>query len=252
MLANFIRTIVELGRESQGARFFNDEKLPGKVFLQHGDAVTPYEVPPRERGGEISTLPSFISACLDDAIMKKPEIYVAEDAVVALINRDDRKERVTCPLNESDRWRTVCFLSAGKSFSPRDAVKFLRFDLAGSDTEAVVQAVSRIDFARKSDGRSDVGHGKETLGKSVEMAVQQASDIPEEFNIRVPVFTTPGCRETTTVKCGIYLDMTNESIVLRVLPDECEIARGSVLQGIFGDLVTSFHGQEIPVYMGCP
>ena len=93
-------------------------------------------------------------------------------------------------------------------FTVSEVVKFLRFGLSGA-TEVAARSLARVDFSRKSDGAHEAGHGRESLGKSVEAVVQQSETIPEEFEVRCPVYMNPGLRDLTSVsvRVGIYLDV---------------------------------------------
>lgn len=134
---------------------------------------------------------------------------------------------------------------------PKDAVKMLRLELHGGNVSHVIQALSRIDFSRTSAGKTDVAHGKESLGRSVEAAVQQADGVPETFTVAVPVWSAFGFdRYSVQVQFGLYLDLQAQKVELRVLGDEIERVVGLATHAVAADLREAL--PSVPVFMGEP
>ena len=117
---------------------------------------------------------------------------MGSNEVYAYLDREDRRERVNVELKESSRFELVQQLQKPRGMQPREAVKLLRLDLHGGNVGHVIQALSRIDFTRTSAGKTDVAHGRESLGRSVEAVVQQADTVPERFTLAVQPWTTAG------------------------------------------------------------
>lgn len=253
MLAEFLREVVGLGQKAKQVEFHTHERLPRIVFVRTDSGVAVHPVPPLDRNHSLRGFDDFVAAVKDPAIGAEPEVYVGPDKVVALLERDDRRERVTIALTRSARFTKVCALEAQPlRLQPRDAVKMLRLELHGGNVQHVIQALSRIDFVRTSAGKTDVDHGRESLGRSVEAAVQQADKVPQDFVLAVPVWSTHGfSRYTVQVQFGIHLDLEAQVVELRVLPDEVERVVGLAMAAAAADLRHAL-GEGIPVFLGAP
>lgn len=251
MLAEFLREVVGLGRSTVKVEFHRDEELPGVVFVQHGDRLERLDAPPPERCARLIGMDDLVAALKDSAIAPNPEVYVGPHAVIALLDREDRRQRIAVELTDSQRWRTVVELQKPTTMQPKAAVKMLRFDLHGGNVAHIIQQLSRIDFVRTSTGKSHVEHGRESLGRSVEAAVQQADKVDDQFLLAVPVWSTPGfSRFTVQVQFGIYLDLEAQAVELRVLADEVERARSLALAAAHAELQARL--ANVPVFLGAP
>jgi len=114
----------------------------------------------------------------------------------------------------------------------------------------VITALRQIDFTRTSAGKSHVEHGKESLGRSVEAAVQQADKVPEDFVVRVPVYTNPGAGAfLVEVRVMLYLDLEGQQVVLQTMPDELEKAH-QVAQARLHEALVANCPKGTPVFYG--
>lgn len=246
MLAEFLNRIVALAIDANTARFVSHESLPDSVFLNKPDgSVEKVEVPPPTRNHELLGLQDIVAIVKDEVISASPEVWVSNTCVAIILNRLKRREVVTCGLAHTEQFTTLLDLLSPTQLQPRQAIKLLRFDLHGANTEGVVQALRRVDFLRTSEGKSSVEHGKESLGRSVEAAVQQADSIPDRFTMTVPIWL--GFPYTATVACGCYLDLETERVELRVLADEIGRAVERAVKELADGIVKLV---DAPVFMG--
>lgn len=252
MLAEAIAKIVGLGQAAKQVEFVTHPGLPQSVFVRHGDEFQEKTVPPPLRQHTLGGFGDLVAALSDPAIAPAPEVYISASFVVALLDRGDRRGRVTVALEQSQRLAECMELeSVPRKFSPRDAVKFLRMELHGSNLGTVIQALSRIDFKRQVGALSDVAHGRETLGRSVEAAVQQADAVPQEFHAYVPVWVTPGFSDyLQVIEFGLFLDMEAGQVEIRVLSDETTRAIGAALATAAADIRKAL--PSVPVFVGTP
>lgn len=250
MLAELIRELVGLGRRTTEVAFESDDRCPKRLWLRHGDTMEEIDVPPPDRQHQLAGLDDLTAALLDPQIAPAPEVYVSASGVVALLDREDRRARVTVRFAESRRWATIVALQQPQKYQPKAAVKMLKMDLHGGNVGHVIQSLSRVNFQRTSAGSTSVEHGRESLGRSVEAAVQQAKDVPEEFDLAVPVWSTSGfSRFTVHVRFGLYLDLEEQCVELRVLADEVERARNQALAAVVKELGDRL---KVPVFLGAP
>lgn len=250
MLSEFVARIVELGQKAKAVDFHVHAGLPNEVFVRHGDKLERLEAPAPLREHKLTGFRDLVAALSDQNIAPDPEVYIDGVSVVALLDRAERRSSVSMPLTETARFRLCCDLEKPRGFAPRDLVKFLRLELHGGAHQAVTQAVSRIDFMRTSSGKTDVKHGRETLGRQVEAVVQSAEDIPESFVVTVPIWSTPGCAWTKPIEFGIYLDNEKQQVDLRAFSDECAGARNSALADLRNAIAEAC--PNVPVFMGAP
>lgn len=251
MLAEFLDRLVGLAKSAHKVDVHNIPQLPRTVFIRVGDVLHEHDVPPPWRQHDLAGLGDLVAALTDKGIAPRPEVYVSPREVVALLDRDDRRERITVRLEETKRWQLIAALQTPRAMQPKEAVKLLRLELHGGNVEHMIQALSRIDFVRTSSGRTNVEHGRETLGRSVEAAVQQANDVPKDFQLAVPVWSTSGfSRFSVNVQFGVYLDLEGQAVELRVLADEVERARNQALAAVVDELRAQLDG--VQVFLGSP
>lgn len=251
MLAEFVAKIATLAQEAKSVEFHTQPSLPGVVFVRHGDQLLREDVPAARRAHTLASFADLVQALVDKAIGPAPEVYVAAGSIVALLDRAKRTERVTVPLQDSARFRLACSLQKPQSFQPKEAVKLLRYEFHDGGVEAVAEALSHVDFERTSAGRSHVEHGKESLGRAVEAKVQQAENIPKTFSVEMPIWTTAGFDGYgPSIMFGLFLDLDDSRVELRVLSDEIERARNAALLNVAADLRDRLPG--VPVFLGVP
>ena len=252
MLAEFFDRIVGLAKGAHKVDFHTHDKLPRTVFIRHGDELLEKDLPPAVRAAQLCGFDDLVAAASDLQIAARPEVYVSAAGIAVLLDRADRREAITVPLAPSKRWQLVESLQQPKVMQPKDAVKMLRLDLHGGNVAHVIQALSRIDFTRSSAGRTNVEHGRESLGRSVEAAVQQAESVPQQFTLAVPVWSTAGfSRFGVQVEFGLFLDLEAQAVELRVLADEVERARNLALAAVVGELRAQLPAGT-PVFLGRP
>lgn len=250
MLAEFLSRIVELGQKAKAVDVIAHPSLPDMVFVRHGDQLTEHQVPPPPRKPTLAGLNDLVEMLGHKDIAPAPEVYVGPAGVVAFLDATERDERATLPLTESVRFRLCQEIERQpRAFAPRDLVRFLRQSLYGVNDQ-LIQKLSRLDFTRTSTGKTDVKHGRETLGRSVEAVVQQAEDVPETFAVLVPIWTTPGCPWARSIEFGIYLDVEKSAVELSVLSDSCTSARNGALADLRNAISEAC--PDVPVFMGAP
>lgn len=256
MLAELINAVVGLGRKTTEFKFHEHPQMPGRVWITHGDEREQCDAPSPLRAHQLAGFDDLVAALSDKTLAKSPEIYVAADQIVAFLDREERRATVRLALQETSRWKKVMALQTPSSMQPKDVVKMLKLELHGGNVAHVIQALSRIEFTRTGTGRTNVEHGKESLGRSVEAQVQQAKDVPEKFTLAVPVWSTSGFgRFAGQVEFGIYLDLEAQTVELRVLADEVERVRNLALAQVVTELSVQIEkatGSVVPVFLGKP
>lgn len=252
MLAELVQKLVDLGRGTQKVEFHTHHKQPRTLYVQTADGVLEKEAAAPLRQHLIGSFEDLVALLKDEFIAPSPEVYVDGGKIVAFLDRLDRLEMVAVALPESKRLMLCRDLEAKpRAMHPRDAVRMLRLELHSGNHQSVIDALSNIDFARVSNGKSHVEHGRESLGRSVEAHVQQADRVPKEFDVGVPIWTAPGfSRYGGMVRFGVFLDADAGVVELRVLSDECQRVLNQAAGAVVADLKQALG--DIPVFLGKP
>lgn len=253
MLADFVNKLTELAKKSSAAEVV---QIPGdarRVLLRTGEKFQFEDVPAPDRKIALRGLDDIVELCQDKAIAPAPEIYHSSDAIRVVLNREDRREVAVMQLTKSERFESMVGLRSGRSFNVKDAIRFLRVDLhsTGQGVGELIAGLRRVDFSRQSGTQRTTEHGRETLGRQVESAIQQTDRVPEDFKVSVPVFTNPGLKGITcTMRCAVDIDLDNEKIVISTLADEVQGALDGAQKDIHDALVKAL--PEVPVLNGTP
>lgn len=247
MLAEFIDRLADHVRRSHKATIEVHDAAPGLLFVSHNGTLEKMDRPPAPRTGDLGSFESVVEFC--KTVAKGGEVYVDAKGIEVVVDKDHRWSCVGLAFQGSRRFQTLSEL--GKtSWQPRDAVRVLRFGLELENTP-VLSGLRRVDFTRKSDGSSTTEHGRETLGKSVEAQVQQADEIPEHFEVTLPLFMNPGFGSfTAAVRVGIDIDVHNQCIRMIPSVDGITVAIGSAVTQIVEKLRQELEG--VPVFHGSP
>lgn len=252
MLAEAINAIGALQSAADVIQIEHVEGVHDCAYMKVGGEVTKIEFPAPVRDHTLSSRDSFVAWVLDDAAVDV-EIYVSPKTVHAFLDRTSRIDQIRVPLERTAAFETLTALAA-RPFRGGvvDTVKFLRFSLPDLAT-GMVQALRRVDFKRTSTGGVTAEHGNEALGKSVELRVQQAEDIPEVFVVDVPVFRTPGFDGLhVKINVGVYLDTDAQMVQLETLPDQIPQALDRATAHNAKLLSDALEGEDVPVFEGTP
>ena len=163
--------------------------------------------------------------------------FVAEDGIKVILDDDDRMETVVMSFEHSEQFNELCRLANGET--QRKLVKILRTKLAGCVNNDLFTAIVRqLEFDVQRGSRSDIQHGGESLGNSVEKQVRaKAGEMPEEIRVTVPLFSVPHDVPTEiTLTCAVTLDLDNQRIEIEPTGDSLLREKKRILQEIIGTL----------------
>lgn len=252
MIAEAIKAIAGLVSSAERMQVMKVEDLPRKVFIRKGGELIERDVPAPERNHTVTGLDDLLRM-LDTSggIATQPEVYVGAGKVEAFLDSSTRVDRVTLPLPRTHRVTALMHLTKEPSLTIPDAIRLLRFELYGEHSAALIGALRKVDFQRKSAGIRSTEHGRESLGRSVEASVQGVEQIPEEFRVRLPVFNVQGLRSIEIdVAVRIHIQPEQERLHFIPLKDELESALGGAL-----DQVRLLIEKDLPdgvVFLGTP
>ena len=229
MLAEFLEKIAGYVRAGSAIECVTSKDIPELVFVRQGAVHSEHEVPPARRAHSVHGYADILSVCSDQMAVS-PEIFHDHTGIVVHLERGDRRDLVRMPLEQSHRFKVLRDLQTKDPMTQQEAIRLLRFGLHGTGVDSVIAALRRMDTTRKSDGRSLVEHGRESLGRSVEAAVQNADQIPEAFQVHTPVFINPGLAELTmvTIWCGVLLDLASTPVRIEIKPLADEVSNAFI------------------------
>lgn len=250
MLTDFLKLIQDTAVKAAGATVV---KVPGDdriAYLVNDGKVTHLDLPPPNRNHQLLSVPALVALASEHA---EGAVFHNDEKVVLVLDSGDRREFATVKLEKSSAFSRLQQMAAGDSggraFTQPQLVRLLRHDLRNAGVDHVLASIRRVEFKRNGSGKGEVQHGRESMGRSVEAAVQGVGDIPEFFNATVPVYLTPGADFHKTVYCTLEIDSANERFV--ILPDADSLA--AAINAAQADLQEALDGElEHPVYFGAP
>ena len=254
MLAEFIHSIASMARAASSTQIV---RIPGmrRLLVRSGDKVETIDLPPVRRRATFDSFSDVVNLSLDKAVCPEPEIYVGEDSIFVFTDRNSRTEAVRMRLQVSHPFAAMEALArslTGSGFTPKALIRHLRFELPLPGFAPLLKSLAKVDFARRSDGKQTVSHGRESLGRQVEAVVQGVEQIPETVHVTCPVFANGGLREMSEaeIEVGVFIDVDKETIELRPIAGELEMAQRTAVGRIAAELRAAL--PDVPVFTGEP
>lgn len=211
-------------------------ELPGRgtaFLLRTGDKVQEHKSEPPPRAHTLFSL-----AAIEDAVNQWGEVdntvvYLnATEITLVFDDHQDRLDEAVFKLPVHPQWVRLQQLVKQSSLPQKQVVRLLRHDLEGCVTDpALLTRLRSLEFKRSNDGGRTQEHGRESLGKSVELKVQNAAEIPEFTTLNVPLFDL-SISTRQPIRCTIELDPLNEQIAIEPIPGQLELAMQAVLQSL--------------------
>lgn len=247
MLAEAIRVLFAKQQQAEQPIVTEIDGVDTKVWLSHNGALREVTIPTPRINGTVRSLTALCDSCLPSTA-----VYHQHTRIDAVLDLAERRDHVRMPLEESRQFETLgAWRAHTHKMDPKGAVHALRFELGLEPTHPLIAALRVVDFSRSGVGKHVVEHGKESLGRSVETAVQKADQFPTEVTVNVPIYSGLALKLLSAqgIVCGIELHPENEAISLCPLPDELETAIDRAQLAIGEHLKDKLEG---PVYYGAP
>ena len=255
MLAQFVEAIGNLATRAKTPTLLADPSNPRVTYLLHDGQMTSIDNPKPIMRADVETTNDLLSA-VQRFGGKSASLWHDRLSIVAVLDDGDRRESVTIELVHSDQ-----FLALGKlprNFDQRALVLFLKRELCGAIDEGLLPIFRSIDFRRSEGAVGKLEHGDESLGRSVQAAVEGRGEIPEFLTATVPVYANPGLRIMRPVRLSVDINVHDAVIQLTPLPDElknavsaAQLAIGEVLAAVADD-INSDGDTTASVFFGVP
>jgi hypothetical protein len=252
MLKEFWESLTKSARETV---------LPQKLPFDGGDGREVYfaidgrienrDVRPEPRHHEFTTLESFAEAV--NHYSDGATVWVGRQSIVALIDDDDRRDRLTLHLPYSEQWKVLLQLQQTPVVTQEKLVQLLRTELLGiGGRESLLQTVSKIKWHRNESGEASITHAGESMGKSIQAAVSGAGNIPEDAVVTTTVYANPDLRDIEhVVAMSLQVLHTEQKFRLKPIGDELIRVQDATLAAIF-DTLKAKVGENAKVFVGTP
>lgn len=240
--------------------------IPGddsQVIISQDGQREFYVLPPKPRTHTVESLDDFRGAC---EVFGVTSVWIAEDQVVGVIDREYRRDRVFWPLRYTDPFGEVKKLDGETvEFSQQQIVRWLKIDLWRCvDDETLVPALQHIKYKNNQGGTSKIGAGNASLGISIEQEVQgNERPLPETFSVTCRVHDNFGEEFQERIILSLQPDPARNVFIVQALPDEIPRAIERRLTNIQSRLDESIEPRtekkadeeikvHVPVFFGKP
>lgn len=176
--------------------------------------------------------------------LRAPEssaIWYSPSAIVALLDDEDRRDKVTMTIQPSPQWQWLLGQDANaKQFDQRGLIYTLRtlfrdnLALAGD----LIGLLRQINFKAGQEGESNIGRGKSSVGKIVRSEIQGAGELPEYVTLQVPVWYGPLAKIRVRVDLALEPDEQTQTFKFTPLPGKLDAALVEALETLHDDLAT--------------
>jgi hypothetical protein len=248
MLKEFVEAIGKLAVDARQPVMVGDRFDPRKAYLIHAGKIEEKAVAPPLLNSRVDTLES-LDAAVGKFAQGDASAWCSRECVEVVLDSEDRLERIRLPLFLSDQMKAV--LTLPRSFSQKDLVLFLKRNMAGAIDPAEIAPFRQLDFTKREAAGGVVKHGEESLGRSVQAAVAQASEIPEFLVVNVRVYANPDIVFRTNINLSVDIDLQRGVIDLTPLPDEIVYAFESAENHVFTAVSDQLDG-DATMFRGTP
>jgi len=249
-----VETLELIQQTAQKAQEAQVLDIPGDgrmARVKIGSEVKEYYVQPKPRSHQVNSLQDlihYVDGLDTEKEGVKPVVWYSHDAVVLVIDDEDRRDTVTFRLKESDAFAQLRMLDSQKpALDQRSFIRLLRTRL-GVDAGTVAQ-FRKLTWQNGSRTAAEVSRGGDRMGREINAQVDGIGDLPEELSIGVPVYDQQGERETYWIRCLLDYDTVGQKIEMVPAPAAIAQLIDEAQASICRRLTEAL---EIPVYYGKP
>lgn len=234
MLADAINRLVELGQNSREIKLIHQDAY--SFYYNIGGEIEAMEKSPPPIKVTTYDLESFCKAtdwlvARQGGTSPTHSVWVGEEDIVALLDAETRLHRVTMPLEYNPVFQRLEKLQ-DQLLTQQDLISLLKYDLETVlDGAELLAAVRHIKFRTGASGESNIQHGRESMGRSIDAEVTGAGDMPDAATIRCRVFDI---EEIAAVDIHCDLQILPEKQLFRFRPrvNQLSSARRSQIDDI--------------------
>lgn len=231
--------IAALARESQTAKILdikNGDQT--RTYVQIGGDIKTIDVSPARRDHVLLGVDDFVTLVGN---YEQASIWYTEDSAFALLDDENRFDVARLVMHYSDEFALLMKLREKRvRMQQREFVAMLRFDLGVAAD--LVARFRTVNWNASDNTVTDLKHGSDSLGKSVKAAALDAGskELPEEIDIRVPMWKNLTYRHLVSVRCGVDIFPQTGELALIPMPGAIELQQQEFANYLGETLQTAF------------
>lgn len=249
-----------IGHQAVKAAGLEITRIPGcdhRLLLKQPDGTMgDLEVPPtprHHRALDLSAITEF--ALWSSEQSRRATIWYCRHGVLCVLDDSTRRDTVRLDLTFSPQ--LLCLQGLEQYRKPMDqraTILLLRTTFAKCLGRAgdLIEIIRGVKFTNNQAGAAVVGHGKSSVGRSIEQEITGTKALPEYVTLEVPVFTAAWLQVKFPVELALEPDPATQTFTLIPLPGEIENAIAAAEALISMRLHDGLDGAEVPVYYGVP
>lgn len=180
----------------------------------------------------------------------RPVVFVGRGMVKVLLGEEERRHSITMDLFHSLGFSFLREAQANaKSLDQKTLVWELRTRFCGNISPAnFLPDIKQLRFQSSSDGEATVQTGRESLRRHVQAGVVMgdAKELAEVVVIGCPVYDgLPEIGGAANFEVAVDVNLSEQKLVLRTMPGECEIALISAHEAIVDHIKTACPGVTV-------
>lgn len=222
MIKEAMEAFAELVRQANAPMDLPSTRRKVRRFVSDDILEWDVETPPREH--RPATLDEVIALAVRFADARPVVWYDHEQVVLVIDDAGHRIETATLELEVSDTFAVVRMLRRDKPwYDQPDFVRLLRVDLAGTlDPNVLLNRVRKLVIGQKTT--SEIQRRGESMGHEINALAGKDSDPPDEVDLVLPVFKTPGEQTPAYVACTVDVEVARPK-PFRLVPKPDEVER---------------------------
>ena len=207
---------------------------PRTIVYELNGKIEQRDIPPPLRAHKVDSVGDLIAAA--QRWSREGVIWLSAESAELVADDTDRRDRVTLPLCFSHVFQTLKSLGdhANSRMDQVTLIRLLRREFRKSPgASTLLASVRKIKFRSAKSGYSDLQHGNESLGNTIEAEVTGADGIAETMLVPTNIYSNPGEEDNVfSVTLDLEIDVEKQKFVLRPMPDEIEAAIATALDSI--------------------
>lgn len=199
-------------------------------IVQFNDELKTFHLDPPNRAHKVQTLDDLVTAAKrwQTAVSDQSlgVIWIGEGAIVLHPDDETRRDAITMPLVKTDLWELVTTLAKNSIVDQPALVRLLRVQLAAmAGSVELLSKVRNIRFKSAEEGHSNLQHGNESMGRTIEREVAGADKLPEQLQVWAQPWIN-GAPDASDSKLRIDFEIrvTDKNFSLRPFPDDVQDA----------------------------
>lgn len=201
------------------------------VYLPGDTEPRIIEHKPRPRSYTATTIGAFCAMVTRLGSNRDTMVLVSLSGAVAILDEGDgrRRERVRLRANINEAAGEIGRWQGEHWHSQAELIRSLRTTLRDTYSPAdLLPTLRQIKFSKRTDGASEVQHGRESMGASIERQVSGAGDLPEDVVFSTPWFDPIGDATPPEAAVTCALDIDTESAGFMLKPVIADIRRAEL------------------------